>query len=665
MLCVINKINTMKYPLCVLFAMLSLFASCHGNSECLMNSPCNIGNITWNDSRYSSVFINQCTVNETAREIKCSFDFATEDYRMSNVFGEVESYVSHNHFKTKEVVSYSLKYEPNVTTRFSSVPLKTSRNLGLVTGDNIKLAVKVPRSEDGKGDGNSSASGSGGASRRRLLSIIESMSDIDVDDIELINIPRTGSKDFIVNGKPVNITSVTMIVNVCNDKAQLTKQKLASRYFNSLAPTNQSTMEDMHSICSYNKLLFRPEHNVIVSNISIPCSGQYNNMVYNSTERCDTAEIYGWMNEGLNQAKKMGIDISKYKRRIMILPNRPKCPWAGLASVGCTSSCNTWINMAPKTDEIHLATLFQELAHNIGLMHSNRNMSWTSAEYGDCTDPMGCGGFRAGFPYTSMTCISGAQQFKAGWAYPIEYGNLDLEGSFEDGLPYMREIPALALSDKNTVRIKISNLAPYKTSYSSIAQEHVLYINYRVRQPMPGFDSGLSDDMDQKVYIYTFNTTVRSPPTPDPSVEAFKPTLISILNIKEGGSISSMNNIKIKRHEKVWYQSVGYGLNISLVSKDSKSAVISICRFKDGVESDYEQCTDQVDNDCDGLFDAEDPSCWSILGISAPPPYPPPPSPPRKPMKSPPPPPKPASKQSPRPPPPKPVKKKQVPPPRN
>lgn len=655
----------LKYIFLGLLCMLS--GSANGNTECYINEPCNVGNITWNDPRYSSILINSCSVNETTRELRCSFDFATEDYRLKNVFGEIESYVSHNHINTKEVVSFSLKYEPNNTARFSSVPLKTSRNLGLVTGDNIKLTVKVPRIEDGSGGGSGSGGGGGsaGSSRRRLLSIIESM-DLDVDDIELVNVPRTGSKDFIINGKPVNITSITMIVSICNDKAPVSQQKLASRYFKQFAPVNHSTMEDMHSLCSYNKLLFKPEHNIIVANISLPCSGKFNNMVYNSTEKCDTAEIYGWMNEALDQVKKMGINISKYKRRIMILPYRPKCPWSGLASVGCTSSCNTWINMGSKTDEVHLPTLFQELAHNIGLMHSNRNMSWTSAEYGDCTDPMGCGGTRPGFPLTTMTCINGAQQFKAGWAYPIEYGNLDLQGSFEDGLPYMREIPALALSDKNTLRIKISNLEPYKTAYSSIAQEHVLYINYRVRQPMPGFDSGLSDDMDQKVYIYTFNTTVRSPPSPDPSVEAFKPTLISILNTKEGGSISSMNNIKIKRHERVWYNSVGYGLNISLVDKDLKSAVLSICRYKDDVESDYKQCTDQVDNDCDGLFDADDPSCWPVLGISAPPPSPPPPKtpsksppPPRQPARSPPP-PRPKHK-PPSPPPPKTYKKKKAP----
>lgn len=649
----------LKYLFIGLVCMLADSAS--GNTECFKNEYCNVGNIgnlTWNDPRYSSIFINACNVNESTRELKCSFDFATEDFRISNVFGEIESYVSHNHINTKEVVSFSLKYEPNNTATFSSVPLKTSQNLGLVTGDNIKLAVKVPKNGTGVDVGT-------GTRRRNLLNIIESM-DVDVDDIELVNIPRTGSKDFIINGKPVNITSVTMIVSVCNDKAQVSKQKLAARYFTSLAPTNHSTLEDMHSVCSYNKLLFKPENNIIIANISLPCSGKYANVIYNSTDKCDTAEIWGWMNDGLNQVKKMGIDISKYKRRIMILPNRPKCPWSGLASVGCTSSCSTWINMAPKTDEIHLPTLFQELAHNIGLMHSNRNMSWTSAEYGDCTDPMGCGGTRAGFPLTSMTCISGAQQFKAGWAYPIEYGNLDLEGSFEDGLPYMREIPALALSDKNTLRIKISNLDPYKTSYASISQEHVLYINYRVRQPMPGFDSGLSDDMDQKVYIYTFNITVRSPPTPDPSVEAFKPTLISILNTKDGGSISSMNNIKIKKHERVWYNSIGYGLNISLISKDTKNAVLSICRFKEQIESTFEQCTDQVDNDCDGLFDAEDPSCWSALGITAPPPpLRPPPKSKSSPPSPPPPRPKSIPKQIPRPPPPKAgQKKKFAPPPR-
>jgi hypothetical protein len=579
----------------------ALFGSISGQ-ECKNNTQCVIGNISWYDPRYNSLLIRNCYVNETEKNIRCTFDFANDNYVVEDLIGEIETYVSHNHTRSKENVSYSMKLRPNDTSSFNSLPLKTNKTVGLITGDNIKLSIKNPRNVTGS---------------RRLLSEL-TIGDLEIDDITLLNVPRTGTKDFVIGGRPVNITSVTMIVSVCNVSAQLTKDKLSSRYFIKDAKVGEVTLEGMHSICSYNKLLFHPSNNIIVSNITLPCSGKYNNAIYNSSN-CDSSELYGWMNDALNQVKRSGVDITKYKRRILILPHRSKCPWSGLASIGCTTSCNTWINMAPRTDEVNLPTLFQELSHNIGLMHSNRNVSWTSTEYGDCTDPMGCGGPRAKNLYTSMSCINGAQQFKAGWAYPIEYGNMDLIGTFEDGLPYIREVPALALSDKNTIRIRISAIDPFKTGYSQFAREHVLYIMYRVRQPNPGFDSGLADDMDQKVYIYTYNMTVRSPPSPDPSEPSFKPTLISVLNPKPGGFISSMKNILIKRTERYWYGSLGYGLNITMVSKTNRSAIVSMCRFNTVVESSYEQCTDLIDNDCNGLYDADDPSCFRALNITLPP----------------------------------------------
>lgn len=32
-----------------------------------------------------------------------------------------------------------------------------------------------------------------------------------------------------------------------------------------------------------------------------------------------------------------------YKRRVLLMPERAACQWAGLASVGCDVNCNTWL----------------------------------------------------------------------------------------------------------------------------------------------------------------------------------------------------------------------------------------------------------------------------------------------------------------------------------
>lgn len=591
-------------------------------------------------------------------QITCNYDFALSNCKITNgttltchvdypppppmppsplpatLFGEIEAYVSHNHTESAETVSFSLKTDPNNTANFSSVPLRfaNTTSLGLVTGDNIQVNLKK--------------------SSQNRRSLQSDLLDFEVDSIVKTGKPPTTTKDFVIGGKPVNITSITMLVSdLCGIKNKLTEANLFANYFNDFAPKGYATLENMHSTCSHNKLRFLPQNNIIVGNITIPCQGTFNKQPYDSLNKCDSAEIYGWMNHALEYAKSKNINIAKYKRRVLILPMMTKCPWAGLASVGCTSSCNTWINNAQK--DVDMATLFQELGHNIGLMHSNRNNSWQSMEYGDCTDPMGCGGPHPARRLTSITCPNVPQQFKAGWAYPIDQGIFDLAWSFEDGLPLIREIPAAALSDMNMVRVKISGLSPYAPNPSfKTPQEHAIYISYRVRQPDPGFDSALTDEFSHKVYIHTYNFTVQSPPRPDPSTDAFKPLLIAMLDSKVS-QIKALN-MRATKFVKYWYGTKG--LNISLVEKSNTSALVSICSYTLQKET---ECDDGLDDDCNGLIDMEDPACWSAM----PPPPPPMPSPPSPAKKRSPPPPPPKTKKAPSPSPP-PVKAKKAPPPR-
>ncbi len=41
-----------------------------------------------------------------------------------------------------------------------------------------------------------------------------------------------------------------------------------------------------------------------------------------------------------------GYNLTKYPRRILMLPTLSSCGWAGLASVGCSGSCYTWMNVS-------------------------------------------------------------------------------------------------------------------------------------------------------------------------------------------------------------------------------------------------------------------------------------------------------------------------------
>lgn len=536
----------------------------------------------------------------------------------TTISGEVESFISHDHDESPSQNTFSLRTDTSNLSSVSSIGLRfrDPSIVSLVTGDNINIKLKTRR--------------------RGLLSDgitgISELSALDLEGAEIEKTGTTGAKDFVVDGKPVNITSITMVVSMlCTITNKMSTDTLARRYFDMFAPQGHVTLQKYHATCSYNKLLFLPENNIIVDNITLPCTGTYNKVQYDSANLCTGNEIYGWMNDALAQAKARKIDISKYKRRILILPFRKKCPWAGLASVGCTSSCMTWINNSPTSPEISMPTLFQELAHNIGLMHSNKEEKFVSIEYGDCTDPMGCGGPNPTRLLTTMTCINGPQQYKAGWAKPTTNGQIDFS-QIEEGIPVVRVIPSMSVSDSNMIRIKVSDLPPL----SSTPQQHAIFITYRTRQPDPGFDSGLTNDMTHKVYIHTYNITIRSPPRPDPSFTPFKPMLLAVLDpsATSQSAIKNMGGFPIKKQISWWFDTEHSGLNIKVVSRNDTEAIVSLCKYTMLTETSMDDCIDGVDNDCNGLIDADDPACFEVLGIPAfppplHPPLPPSPRPPR------------------------------------
>ena len=402
-----------------------------------------------------------------------------------------------------------------------------------------------------------------------------------------------------------------MIVSICNANAPFTAEQLKRRYFNAYAPsTTHVTLERYHSTCSFDKLRFKESNNIIVDGIKLPCTGTYNGQTYESGTKCGNAELYGWFDEAFNQVKAMGIQLNKYKRRILMMPRRSSCPWSGLASVGCTSSCNTWINNGG--NDIHMPTLFHELGHNIGLMHSNRLVQNKSAEYGDCTDPMGCGGPNSKRPLTTLICMAAPQQWKAGWALPTPDGSLDFKTSFTDGMPITRIIPAAGTTDENMLRIKVADLQPVSMYYTTTPQEHVIYLGYRVRQPDPGFDSALSNDMNQRIIVHTFNATARFPPRPDPSTNTFKPTVIAAMDVKNG-MIKALK-MQVRPNVRLWFSAINRGINITMTAKDSTKATVSLCTFTKETENTAADCFDSIDNDCNGLIDSEDPACeafWS------------------------------------------------------
>ena len=98
----------------------------------------------------------------------------------------------------------------------------------------------------------------------------------------------------------------------------------------------------------------------------------------------------GWAQAAEAAAQAAGIDLSRYQHRVFVLPrynDLPRCNWSGIANVGCSDFCRTWIA------EGESAMVYaHELGHNLNLAHAGadpENDGIINNAYGDQSDPMG------------------------------------------------------------------------------------------------------------------------------------------------------------------------------------------------------------------------------------------------------------------------------------
>jgi Gametolysin peptidase M11/NPCBM-associated, NEW3 domain of alpha-galactosidase len=142
---------------------------------------------------------------------------------------------------------------------------------------------------------------------------------------------------------------------------------------------------------------------------------QANDMVFNQTSNFMrensfqktwiTGNSYGWLTLPMastcvtsdisTAAKQMassaGLDLTAYNRFVYVFPRNAACVWAGVGTVGGTTS-DVWIN-----GRLDLKVVAHEFGHNFGLQHSHSNdcdttpigSACTTYDYGDVADTMG------------------------------------------------------------------------------------------------------------------------------------------------------------------------------------------------------------------------------------------------------------------------------------
>lgn len=219
----------------------------------------------------------------------------------------------------------------------------------------------------------------------------------------------------------LQIKSITYILSICDKTNPLKARELRTMWFN-----NVSSLQSAFNRCSWGTSSFTEENNIIVGPITIPCN------LYDLTQ-CNGMSLYGIVDYADSYAmNNLRINVSKFNRRIVMLPSIDTCSWAGLGNVGCGSKCMVWINGLLS---LRLSTVFHELGHTLGLLHSSRDNNG----YGDDTCAMG-------ISLSDNACYNSAHNYLLGWSTPIAV----LENVT---VPYTIKLPAFMKSKSNMIRV--------------------------------------------------------------------------------------------------------------------------------------------------------------------------------------------------------------------
>ncbi|GIL97553.1 hypothetical protein Vretimale_3186 [Volvox reticuliferus] len=468
-----------------------------------------------------------------------------------------------------------------------------------------------------------------------LLGLLNTLGMTSLDQVvssdDPLIIKRTVDKDmFITGGVQQNITSLTFVFksSSCGVHPALNAAKIQQWWFDNGddAPIVGS-LQRYYNSCTYNQLTFKKQDN-LVFDVDIPCTGATRYGKYNlkTGSKSGDNELYGLAELAKQYIKNTSSALLKqwpsYRRKILIFPFDWYTSWsgfAGMAMVGCApdQDCLTWINPGISDDRPDMPVIFQELGHNIGLVHSARivcegSKCWKD-EYGDPTDPMGS--TWANNPQKQVVCTNAPQSYKAGWSATIPGGHLRAFSDLTPGAPRVFNLPAMSLNKTNMLRIITDERNP-NIGDKSEQPQRALFVSYRVRQSNPGtYDSGLNEAFNNRVWVHEYNETANEIPgnLDNP------PLVLTMLTDEKTPNIGGWGSVN-RSFTQLLSPGLG-GINITVRSKTPQAATVSVCRFLKPTEAPGGQsCSDGLDNDCDGLVDAQDPDCAVI-------PPPPPPSP--------------------------------------
>ncbi|GFR48889.1 hypothetical protein Agub_g10833, partial [Astrephomene gubernaculifera] len=478
-----------------------------------------------------------------------------------------------------------------------------------------------------------------------------------------------------LGGTPKNVSSITFLFKSTNceygsiSTPNMDLARLKENWYDQGDDAAYvATLERHHKVCSFNQLLFPPELNPvfevdIACKGTIPGKGPYD-LMYGKGNGVDLDnELYALAYLGKQYVQQNYPSLYRqwdtiFARRVFFWPfNFGKDYFilggSGLAPIGCGTACNIYMNPSEFDTKPDMPNVFHEFGHTYGLQHSKMGLPDPNDKCNydtllETSDPMGIAD-QLDVDKT-ITCMSAPQVYKAGWGSPLVGGSLNI-ADLGVGVSKHYILPAMALTSKNMLRIVVNQTG---LVYDPVMRpERAVYVSYRVRQAQVGtYDSGLRDELHKRVWIHQY----------DDSYNGFSGQtcawLLSVLSDEANQVYDAFGPLsRTALLMNVVAPNTSSGLLVELVNKTDAAATVRLCVFSDKAENKVAGgCFNGIDDDCDGLADADDPDCAnSVQPVTRqPPPPPPPPSPAPPPPPSPPP---------PRPPPPSPSLRSPPPPP--
>jgi hypothetical protein len=119
-----------------------------------------------------------------------------------------------------------------------------------------------------------------------------------------------------------------------------------------------------------------------------------------------------WGSKADQAAAAKGVTLANYQHRVYVVPSNVGCSWAGLAYVGCGSSCQAWVKAYAGQVCGYPDAHAHEIGHNLGLWHASTDLNndgTLDCEYCDKSDFMG-------YAMANLRTQNGPHKVQMGWA---------------------------------------------------------------------------------------------------------------------------------------------------------------------------------------------------------------------------------------------------------